>query len=82
MDACAALASDGGAQWAGAVVVARRGTCTFSAKARAAAAAGAAALVLVNNEDGNDHLAGPDAHGIQLSVKIPQRWRKQLPTRL
>jgi len=52
------------------VVVARRGTCTFSAKARAVAAAGAAALVLVNTEDGNDHLAGPDAHGINLSVNI------------
>ena len=64
--ACGALSSD--TDWTGAVVVARRGTCTFTTKARTAAAAGAAALVLVNTEDGNDHLAGPDAHGIPLSV--------------
>mmetsp|Transcript_8803 Transcript_8803/g.11506 ORF Transcript_8803/g.11506 Transcript_8803/m.11506 type:complete len:497 (+) Transcript_8803:91-1581(+) len=66
IDACNALDGD----YAGAIVMARRGVCTFSAKARIAARAKVAALILVNNEEGNDHLAGPDAHDVGISVSM------------
>jgi len=68
-DACGALAGGAG-RFGGAIVVARRGTCTFSSKARRAAAANVSAIVLVNNAEGNEHLAGPDAHGVKTSVSM------------
>jgi hypothetical protein len=66
IDACTALDGD----YEGTIVFARRGVCTFSTKARIAARAKVAAIVLVNNEDGNDHLAGPDAHDVGISVSM------------
>jgi hypothetical protein len=59
----------GGLRGLNAVFV-RRGVCTFSSKARAVARSKAAAMVLVNNEEGNDHLAGPDAHDVGISVSM------------
>lgn len=53
-----------------AIVLAERGNCTFGTKAKHALANGAAALVLINNEPGNSHVPGPDAHDIGLSVSM------------
>ena len=52
------------------IVVAHRGNCTFGTKGKIAHAAGAAALVLVNNEPGNQHVPGPDAHDLAFSVSM------------
>lgn len=70
IDACSSMDK---VKYEGAIVVARRGKCTFSAKARIAAKAKVAAIILVNNEDGNDHLAGPDAHDVGISVSMIAR---------
>ena len=67
IDACTPMEKD---TFASAIVLARRGVCTFSTKERIAAEASVAAIILVNNEDGNDHLAGPVAHDIGISVGI------------
>jgi len=48
-DACAALPAG---QFAGAIAVVRRGTCSFTIKANNAAAAGAVAVVVANNAAG------------------------------
>ena len=60
------------------VVLAVRGVCTFGTKANATAAAaagdGAATLIIVNDEPGNFHAPGPDAHDVDASVNvIPQQ---------
>lgn len=57
---------------AGAVVLARRGTCPFAQKSTAAAAAGAAAVVVANNADGpvDGATLGADATGIVPTVGV------------
>ena len=55
------------------VLLVRRGTCTFGEKAKHARLTSASGVVIINNEPGLDHLPGPDAHDIDLSVvSIPQ----------
>jgi hypothetical protein len=82
-DACGGLLDDqGGDKYTGAIVFARRGNCTFSSKARVADKAKAAALVLVNNEAGNDHLSGPDAHDVGLSVSMVAQQDGELVLRV
>jgi len=51
-----------------AIVVALRGNCTFGKKAQVALSLNASALVIVNTEQGLDHLAAPDMHDIEVSV--------------
>jgi len=56
------------------IVLANRGTCTYGTKAKFVSATAAGAVVIVNNEPGLDHLPGPDAHDIDISVSsIPQQ---------
>lgn len=56
------------------IVLANRGTCTYGTKAKIVDAAGGAAVVIINNEPGLDHLPGPDAHDIEMSVSsVPQQ---------
>jgi hypothetical protein len=50
------------------VVLANRGRCTFGQKALNVRKTAAAAVVIINNEPGIDHLPGPDAHDVPLSV--------------
>lgn len=50
------------------VVIANRGTCTYGTKAKIVKQTAASAIIIINNEPGIDHLPGPDAHDIQLSV--------------
>ena len=61
------------------IVVAKRGTCTFGTKATYLAEsvgdnASLATLLLVNNEPGNQHAPGPDAHEVQASVAMVAEW--------
>ena len=61
------------------IVVAKRGTCTFGTKATYLAEsvgdnAALATLLLVNNEPGNQHAPGPDAHEVQASVAMVAEW--------
>lgn len=56
------------------VVLAHRGVCTYGTKATIVSHTKASAIVIINNEPGNDHLPGPDAHDVQISVNsIPQQ---------
>lgn len=45
-----------------------RGNCTFGTKAKHAHQAGGKAVIIINNEPGLEHVPGPDAHDIDLSV--------------
>lgn len=47
-----------------AVVVAVRGSCTYSTKAKHAQEASASSLLIVNNEEGIVHPPGPDGKGL------------------
>jgi hypothetical protein len=60
------------------ILLVNRGTCTYGTKAKTASAAGASAIVIVNNEPGIDHLPGPDAHDIALSVSSISQQEGQL----
>jgi hypothetical protein len=56
-----------------AIVLAHRGECTFSTKARMAHAVGASAVIFVNDREGLEHAAGPDAHDLDFcSVMVTQ----------
>merc|ERR1712216_115979 len=60
-------------------IVVKRGTCTFGTKATYLAEsvgdnASLATLLLVNNEPGNQHAPGPDAHEVQASVAMVAEW--------
>lgn len=55
-----------------ALVVATRGKCTFTEKARNVQAASASSLLIVNNEEGNVHPPGPD--GKDLGERRSQSW--------
>eukprot|EP00752_Nemacystus_decipiens_P004257 g3888.t1 len=69
LDACEPLKTSTG----GAVVIATRGKCTFSAKARIAQKASASGLLIVNNEEGLVHPPGPDGEDLEIfSGMIPQ----------
>lgn len=50
------------------VVLANRGRCTFGQKALNVKKTAAAGVIIINNEPGIDHLPGPDAHDVTLSV--------------
>jgi hypothetical protein len=50
------------------VIIANRGKCTFGTKALTVSKTAASGLIIINNEPGLDHLPGPDAHDIQMSV--------------
>mmetsp|Transcript_33850 Transcript_33850/g.78168 ORF Transcript_33850/g.78168 Transcript_33850/m.78168 type:complete len:267 (+) Transcript_33850:46-846(+) len=70
-DACAAVLNNAEEiKKYDAIVVAKRGTCTFGTKGKNVLASGGAALVIVNNEPGNMHAPGPDAHDLKLSVSM------------
>lgn len=61
------------------IIVAMRGTCTFGTKATFLAEAAGhnaslATLLLVNNEPGNQHAPGPDAHEVQASIAMVAEW--------
>lgn len=60
------------------VVLVNRGTCTYGTKARNVMSSGASAVVIINNEPGIDHLPGPDAHDIELSVSSISQQEGQL----
>lgn len=60
------------------ILLVNRGTCTYGTKAKTAKAAGASAIVIINNEPGIDHLPGPDAHDIELSVSSISQQEGQL----
>lgn len=60
------------------VLLVNRGTCTYGNKAKTAKAAGASGIVIINNEPGIDHLPGPDAHDIDLSVSSISQQEGQL----
>lgn len=60
------------------VLLVNRGTCTYGTKAKIAKAAGASAVVIINNEPGIDHLPGPDAHDIDMSVSSISQQEGQL----
>mmetsp|Transcript_22223 Transcript_22223/g.32332 ORF Transcript_22223/g.32332 Transcript_22223/m.32332 type:complete len:459 (+) Transcript_22223:67-1443(+) len=50
------------------IVLANRGRCTYGQKALNVKKTAASAIIIINNEPGIDHLPGPDAHDVQLSV--------------
>lgn len=50
------------------IVFVNRGRCTFGQKALNVKKTLASAVIIINNEPGIDHLPGPDAHDVQLSV--------------
>lgn len=50
------------------VVFVNRGRCTFGQKALNIKKTLASAIIIINNEPGIDHLPGPDAHDVKLSV--------------
>lgn len=60
------------------VLLVNRGTCTYGTKAKVAKIAGAAGIVIINNEPGIDHLPGPDAHDIEISVSSISQQEGQL----
>lgn len=63
------------------ILIAKRGNCTFGAKARQAAAAlgRGSILVVVNDEPGVIHAPGPDAHDVKIAVvMIPEDDGEQL----
>mmetsp|Transcript_11546 Transcript_11546/g.10470 ORF Transcript_11546/g.10470 Transcript_11546/m.10470 type:complete len:450 (+) Transcript_11546:13-1362(+) len=62
------------------VVVVDRGICTFGSKAKIAAEVDwLSGVIVINNEPGLDHLPGPDAHDVDISViSIPQLEGTQL----
>lgn len=60
------------------VLLVNRGTCTYGTKAKTAKSAGASAIVIINNEPGIDHLPGPDAHDIEISVSSISQQEGQL----
>jgi hypothetical protein len=62
----------------GAIVVALRGNCTFGSKGVHVNDAGASSLILVNNEEGNQHVPGPDAHDLPMSVSMMARREGEL----
>merc|ERR1712025_1457916 len=68
IDACEPLRNAEEAR--GALVVARRGTCTFGSKGKLVESSDAEGLILVNTEVGNQHVPGPDAHDLPLSVSM------------
>ena len=81
LDLCSALSEDVVAKINAKphIVVAKRGTCTFGTKATYLAEsvgdnASLATLLLVNNEPGNQHAPGPDAHEVQASVAMVAEW--------
>ncbi|CAN0399923.1 unnamed protein product [Laminaria digitata] len=59
LDACKPLGNVDSA-----VVVAARGSCTYSTKAKHAQEASASSLLIVNNEEGVVHPPGPDGKGL------------------
>mmetsp|Transcript_14143 Transcript_14143/g.20834 ORF Transcript_14143/g.20834 Transcript_14143/m.20834 type:complete len:487 (-) Transcript_14143:7-1467(-) len=71
-DACGPLRNPP-EQLAGAMVLAKRGTCTFGQKARHVVETAAKALVYVNNDDMLDHPPAPDCHDLELSVQMISR---------
>ena len=60
------------------ILLVNRGICTYGNKAKTAKAAGASGIVIINNEPGIDHLPGPDAHDIELSVSSISQQEGQL----
>lgn len=60
------------------VLLVNRGTCTYGTKAKFAHKTNASAVIIINNEPGIDHLPGPDAHDIQLSVTSIAQQEGQL----
>ena len=60
------------------VLLANRGTCTYGTKAKIAKESGASAIIIINNEPGIDHLPGPDAHDIDMSVSSISQQEGQL----
>jgi len=55
------------------VLVVERGCCSFAEKATLAANAGAIGILFVNNQDGNLHPSGPEAHDVSVSVAMVAR---------
>lgn len=56
-----------------AVVMVRRGECTFGTKARRAVEAGASTVIYINDREGLQHASGPDAHDLDIcAVMISQ----------
>ncbi|CAM9664913.1 unnamed protein product, partial [Ectocarpus fasciculatus] len=63
------------------VVLVNRGTCTFGTKATTISKTKAGSAIIINNEPGLDHLPGPDAHDIEMSVvSIGQQEGQNLET--
>jgi hypothetical protein len=57
-----------------ALVLAKRGNCTFGSKAHMAHAVGASGIIFVNDRPGVLHAPGPDAHDIEIAaVMISQQ---------
>lgn len=54
------------------MVIATRGSCTYTTKARNAQEASASALLVVNNEQGLLHPPGPDGMDLGERPKPPQ----------
>ena len=50
------------------IILAFRGNCTFGTKANIVLKSSAAGLVIINNEEGIEHLHAPDAHDVNISV--------------
>lgn len=66
------------------MVIATRGKCTFSTKARNAQEASASALLIVNNEEGLVHPPGPDGKDLGEARKPLYRleWLRQITSLL
>lgn len=50
------------------VLLVKRGDCTYSKKARNALNLGSKGIIIINNEEGIEHLAGPDEKDIDIFV--------------
>ncbi|KAL3829253.1 hypothetical protein ACJIZ3_018055 [Penstemon smallii] len=62
--------SSSSSRQSGSIVLAQRGECDFTTKARAAQAGGAAGLVVINNNEGLEEM-GCDRNGTALDITIP-----------
>ncbi len=60
------------------VVLVNRGKCTYGQKALNVKKTAASGIIIINNEPGIDHLPGPDAHDVQLSVLSISQQEGQL----
>lgn len=60
------------------VILVNRGTCTYGTKAKIVHKTNASAIVIINNEEGIDHLPGPDAHDIDFAISSISQFEGQL----